>query len=59
MGQEESKAKLVPALERGTRILDLVARFKTYPSLSELSRELDIAKSSVHTLCNTLIQMEL
>ncbi|MGV8988925.1 MAG: IclR family transcriptional regulator [Cypionkella sp.] len=59
MGQEKAKAKLVPALERGARILDLVARSKTYPNLSELSRELEIAKSSAHTLCNTLIQLEL
>lgn len=59
MEQEENKSKLVPAVERGTRILDLVARSKTYPSLSEIARELDIAKSSAHTLCNTLISLEL
>lgn len=59
MGLDDAKPKLVPALERGTRILDLVARSRSYPSLSELSRELGIAKSSVHTLCNTLIQMDL
>lgn len=59
MEAEETKPNLVPALERGTRILDLLSRARSYPSLSELSRELGIAKSSVHTLCNTLIQLEL
>jgi len=54
-----SKAKLVPALERATRILNVVARSKSYVSLSELSRELDIAKSTAHTLCATLVQLEL
>ena len=51
--------KLVPAVERATRILDYVARAKTYPSLSDLSRELGIAKSSVHTLCRTLLHLNL
>lgn len=54
-----ARAKLVPALERGVRILDTVARARSYPGLSDLARELDIAKSSVHTLCNTLIQLGL
>ncbi|MBU0584132.1 MAG: IclR family transcriptional regulator [Alphaproteobacteria bacterium] len=55
----DSNPKLVPAVDRAARILDLVARNRTYPSLSELSRELNIAKSSVHTLCNTLVHLEL
>tara|TARA_B100000378_G_scaffold248653_1_gene221499 strand:+ start:343 stop:1164 length:822 start_codon:yes stop_codon:yes gene_type:complete len=55
----QSGTKLVPAVERATRILDHVARAKTYPSLSDLSRELGIAKSSVHTLCRTLLQLNL
>jgi DNA-binding IclR family transcriptional regulator len=59
MDQQESKAKYVPALERGSRILDLVARSRTLLSLSDLSRELKIARSSVHTLCHTLVQLEL
>lgn len=59
MAQDELKTKLAPALERGARILDLVARCHSYLSLSDLSRELEIAKSSVHTLCNTLIQLDL
>jgi len=59
MGSEDARSRLVPALERGIRILDFVARSRSYPTLSELSRELGIAKSSVHTLCNTLVQLEL
>ncbi|MCI5075869.1 IclR family transcriptional regulator [Oricola sp.] len=57
MTQEE--IKLVPAVERATRILDVVARRRSHPSLSELARELDIAKSSVHTLCRTLVELNL
>ena len=56
---DDAKAKLVPALERGTRVLDLVARSKVAISLSDISRELGIAKSSAHLLCNTLIHLEL
>ena len=56
---DESRPKLVPAVERGARILDLVARSMAQLSLSDLSRELGIAKSSVHMLCNTLVHLEL
>lgn len=59
MDQPERKMKFAPALERGTRILDLVARSKGFLSLSDLSRELKIARSSVHMLCHTLVQLEL
>lgn len=57
MSQDESK--LVPAVERATRILDLVAKSRTYQSLSDLSRELKIAKSTVHNLCRTLVDLNL
>ncbi len=56
MVTELAKAKLVPALDRSVRILDAIAKSKNYLSLSDLARELAIAKSSVHTLCHTLIQ---
>lgn len=59
MQRAESKLKLVPAVERATRILDYVGRARTHPSISEIARELTIAKSSVHMLCNTLVQLEL
>lgn len=55
----DDEIKLVPAVERATRILDLVAKARNYPNLSFLSRELGIAKSSVHTLCRTLVELNL
>ncbi len=48
-----------PALERGVKILDIVARLKTFPTLSDLARELGIARSSAHALCATLVQLDL
>jgi len=56
---KQTATKLVPAVERATRILDLVARKRSHPSLSELSSELGLAKSSVHTLCRTLVELNL
>lgn len=55
----EKDVKLVPAVERATRILDLVARNRASPTLSDISRELRIAKSTVHTLCRTLVELNL
>ena len=59
MASTDTKAHQSPALERGARILDVVARSKTFLSLSDLSRELKIARSSVHSLCQTLVNLEL
>lgn len=59
MEADEVKSKLVPSVERAIRILDLVARSRVHPSVSEISRELEIAKSSAHLLCNTLVQLDL
>ena len=56
---KQVEQKLVPAVERATRILDFVARNQTYHNLSDLSRELGLAKSTVHTLCRTLVQLNL
>lgn len=53
------KPNLAPALDRGVRILDIVSRSKAYPTLSDLARELGIARSSAHALCTTLIHLEL
>ena len=55
----QEKIKLVPAVERASRLLDLVARKRAHPSLSQLSTELGIAKSSTHTLCKTLVELNL
>ena len=54
-----SKQTLAPALERGIRILDSVAKSKTFLTLSDLARELGIARSSAHALCSTLVQLDL
>jgi DNA-binding IclR family transcriptional regulator len=59
MTKDAARPQLVPALERGTRILDFVARSKASVSLSEIARDIGIAKSSAHLLCNTLVQLEL
>jgi IclR family transcriptional regulator, blcABC operon repressor len=59
MDSEDLKTNVTPALERGSRILDLVARSKNFPSLSDVSRELGIARSTVHSLCQTLVKLEL
>lgn len=56
---DQSKDRLVPAVERATRILDYVARTKNYPTISDLSRELGLAKSTTHTLCTTLAELSL
>lgn len=53
------KQTLAPALERGVRILDIVAKSKVSPTLSDLARELGIARSSAHALCTTLVQLDL
>lgn len=56
---EKAAYKKVPAVERATRILDIVARAKTHPTLTEIGRELGLAKSSAHTLCRTLCELNL
>lgn len=49
----------VPAVVRAKVILDFVARSQQAPHVSEISRQLDIPKSSVHGLCNTLVALDL
>lgn len=56
---DPSSERLVPAVERATRILDFISRSKSYPTVSELSRELGLAKSTTHTLCTTLTELSL
>lgn len=51
--------KLVPALERGTRILDVVAKSSRPLSASDIGREIGAARSSVHGLCSTLVELDL
>jgi IclR family transcriptional regulator, blcABC operon repressor len=49
----------VPAVVRAKAILDLVAQAEEAPNISEISRLLDLPKSSVHGLCNTLVSLGL
>lgn len=51
--------KRVPAIERASMVLDLVAKRAPYPSLSQIAKELKLAKSSVHSICSTLVQLKL
>lgn len=49
----------VPAVERATRLLDMVALSDEPETLSGLSRHLGLPKSSIHGLCNTLVELGL
>jgi DNA-binding IclR family transcriptional regulator len=59
MDQDKSLQKLVPAVERAVEILDLVSSSKRFLTVSELSRETNLPKSTVHGLCGTLVQLGL
>src|SRR5215831_7016502 len=48
------KTPNVPALERGMEILELVAKSKNGFTFSQLTRQLDFPKSSIHCLLVTL-----
>ena len=52
-------AKRVPALERGVRILDLVAVSEGALTAAEIARQLKLAKSSAHGLLGTLCDLGL
>lgn len=54
--QEKSGA---PAVVRAARILDLLSQSPTPLLFSDLVRQLDAPKSSVHNLCATLLQLRL
>ena len=47
------KTPTVPALERGLRILEIVAKSRNGQTFSQLARQLDYPKSSIHTLLVT------
>ncbi|MBI5317829.1 IclR family transcriptional regulator [Bradyrhizobium sp.] len=49
----------VPAVVRAKAILDFVAQCELPPHVSEVARQLDLPKSSVHGLCNTLVSLGL
>lgn len=49
----------VPAVERAARLLDMVAVCDEPLTLSGISRDLRLPKSSIHGLCNTLVELGL
>ncbi|WP_170153089.1 IclR family transcriptional regulator [Roseiarcus fermentans] len=49
----------MPAVERASQIMDLVARAPQGLSASEIARRMGIAKSSAHSLCGTLSHLNL
>lgn len=51
--------KLVPAVERASAILDMVAGSAVPPTLAEIARVLSLPKSSAHGLCQTLCHLGL
>jgi DNA-binding IclR family transcriptional regulator len=48
---------MVPSLERGLRLLSVLAAARTELSLSELAERLELSRSSVFRLCYTLDQL--
>lgn len=59
MSLQDNQTKLVPALARGSQILDIVARVPSGLLAKDIAAELDLAKSTVHGLCNTLVSLNL
>lgn len=49
----------VPAVVRAKAIMDYVAQAQQPPHVSEIARALDLPKSSVHGVCNTLVSIGL
>ena len=54
-GLKQPERDLAPALARGLKILDLIARQGRAMAMSEIAEQLDLAKSSVHGLLATLV----
>jgi len=59
MDQDQSQQKRVPAVERATAVLDVVAASRRYLTISELARETGLPKSTVHSLCMTMVQLDM
>jgi DNA-binding IclR family transcriptional regulator len=54
-----SEKALAPAVLKASRVLDVLAQASTPLSLAELSRMVAMPKSSLHTICSTLIHLGL
>lgn len=57
--QVEAEQRLVPAVDRAVSILDFVADARGTLGVSEIARGLQLPKSSVHGLCETLVALNL
>ena len=56
---ERTTPASVPALVRAKRVLDAISRDSRPRGASELARELGLPRSTVHTLCRTLADLDL
>ena len=54
-----SGQKLVPALERGVKILDIISKSRKSLNITNIAQLLGVAKSSAHGLCTTLVELNL
>ena len=52
---EAEKKSSAPALSRGLRIMELIARSEHPPRLKDIADSLGVAMSSAHALCGTLL----
>lgn len=59
MRPDPAPGRTVPAVQRAAALLDHVATVAQAPTLSELSRALDLPKSSTHGICQTLVSLGL
>jgi IclR family transcriptional regulator, blcABC operon repressor len=57
--QPIAKERGVPALVRGARVLDAVMTSHQPMNITELARSLKLAKSTVHGICTTLVDLNL
>lgn len=58
-GRQAEPEKRVPAVVRASKILDLLSEAGEPLGVSDLARQLDLPKSSVHLLCMTMIDLGL
>jgi DNA-binding IclR family transcriptional regulator len=58
-GKKNMAAGDVPAVKRASAILDLVAKSADAVSMTEIAERLDLARSSAHGLCHTLVNLGL
>jgi DNA-binding IclR family transcriptional regulator len=55
--ESDGRAGNVPALVRAHAILDLVTQAEAAPTVSDMARQLELPKSTVHGLCSTMVNL--